>query len=60
MKTTLLAAAVAASALLTGCTTSGWISAAGGAMQAKDAYDKQERLDRIKRANDAAARVRRN
>lgn len=46
------------SAGLTGCTASDWIHAAGGVMQAQDAYDKKARGDRIKRANSAAARVR--
>lgn len=58
MKAVLFSAAIAASMLASGCTTSGWIYAAGDVMQAKDAYEKQERNDRIRRANAAAARVR--
>ncbi|EZP47766.1 hypothetical protein BW38_00147 [Stenotrophomonas sp. RIT309] len=57
MKSLLVAATLAASTLAAGCSTSGWISAAGEAMQARDAYDRQARDERLKRANAAAARV---
>ena len=42
---------------VSGCTTSDWIQAAGGVMQARDSYDKKARGEKIKRANAAAARV---
>ena len=43
--------------LISGCTATDWVHAAGGIMGAKDDYDKKARNDRIKRANAAARRV---
>lgn len=60
MKLFIIPAALAATLLLTGCTTSSWIQAAGGVMQAKDDYDKQARNQRIRDANAAAARARKH
>jgi len=60
MKFFIIPAALAATLLVTGCTTSSWIQAAGGVMQAKDDYDKQARNQRIRDANAAAARARKH
>jgi hypothetical protein len=58
MKTAVIFASIFTSAiLLTGCTATDWVHAAGGIMGAKDDYDKKARNDRIKRANAAARRV---
>jgi hypothetical protein len=58
MKTAVIFASIFTSAiLLTGCTATDWVYAAGGIMGAKDDYDKKARNDRIKRANAAARRV---
>ncbi|KAE9639041.1 hypothetical protein [Pseudomonas sp. PB106] len=43
--------------LLSGCTATDWVHAAGGIMSAKDDYQKKARNDRLKRANAAARRV---
>jgi hypothetical protein len=42
------------SLMLTGCTASDWIDAAGGMMQAADQHEKDARNNRIKAANKAA------
>jgi hypothetical protein len=58
MKTAVIFASIFTSAImLTGCTATDWVHAAGGIMGAKDDYDKKARNDRIKRANAAARRV---
>jgi hypothetical protein len=58
MKTAVIFASIFTSAiLLTGCTATDWVHAAGGIMGAKDDYNKKARNDRIKRANAAARRV---
>lgn len=58
MKNAVIFASIFTSAiLLTGCTATDWVHAAGGIMGAKDDYDKKARNDRIKRANAAARRV---
>jgi hypothetical protein len=58
MKPAVIFASIFTSAiLLTGCTATDWVHAAGGIMGAKDDYDKKARNDRIKRANAAARRV---
>lgn len=59
MKFLIIPAALAVTLLVSGCTTSSWIQAAGGVMQAKDDHDKQARNQRIRDANAAAARARR-
>lgn len=43
--------------LLSGCTATDWVHAAGGILGAKDDYDKKARNDRLKRANAAARRT---
>ncbi|MDU3157651.1 hypothetical protein [Hafnia alvei] len=50
LKTTLLSAIF----ILSGCTASDWISAAGGIMQAKDDHNRSTMDSRIKAANKAA------
>jgi len=59
MKFLIIPAALAVTLLVSGCTTSSWIQAAGGVMQAKADYDKHARHQRIRDANAAAARARR-
>jgi|CXWL01.2.fsa_nt_gi hypothetical protein len=46
-----------AAVLMSGCTATDWVHAAGGIMGAKDDYDRKARSDRLKRANAAARRV---
>lgn len=50
LKTALLSAIF----ILSGCTASDWISAAGGIMQAKDDHNRSTMDSRIKAANKAA------
>ena len=58
MKNALLFASILTSTvLISGCTATDWVHAAGGIMGAKDDYDKKARNDRLKRANAAARRV---
>lgn len=40
-----------------GCTASDWIEVAGGVMQGRDDYSKSQRAERLKRANNAATRM---
>lgn len=42
--------------LLTACTASDWISAAGGIAEARDGYKKQQTMDKIRAANKAASK----
>jgi hypothetical protein len=59
MKNILIFASVFTSAvLISGCTATDWVHAAGGIMGAKDDYDRKARTDRLKKANAAARRVR--
>ncbi|MEN4825835.1 hypothetical protein ABEH27_04885 [Pseudomonas sp. P39-UII1] len=44
-------------ALVSGCTANDWIEIAGGVMQGRDDYNKSQRTARLKRANDAAERI---
>jgi hypothetical protein len=58
MKNALVFASILTSTvLISGCTATDWVHAAGGIMGAKDDYDKKARSDRLKRANAAARRV---
>lgn len=43
--------------LVSGCTASDWIEVAGGVMQGRDDYSKSQRAERLKRANNAAMRM---
>jgi len=43
--------------LVSGCTVSDWIEVAGGVMQGRDDYSKSQRAERLKRANNAATRM---
>ena len=53
----LLAGVLMSTVSLSGCTTSDWIQAVGGAAQARDDYGKKKRIERLKKANTAASRV---
>lgn len=43
--------------LVSGCAASDWIEVAGGVMQGRDDYSKSQRAERLKRANNAAMRM---
>ncbi|UEH06292.1 hypothetical protein [Pseudomonas sp. HN8-3] len=50
----LLAMVFSNTAVISGCTATNWINAAGETMKARDAYDKKVMSERLRKANSAA------
>lgn len=59
MKLSMLLSLILLPLLVSGCTASDWVDVAGGVMQGRDDYNKSQRATRLKQANTAAERIKR-